>query len=76
MNDQVLCQPRLRKHTSAEVRVDVCSSRRDHDHIRAQGLNFWIFGDYFMRKYYTVFDHAKKRIGFARSKDFVGSAFN
>ena len=25
----------------------------------------WIFGDYFIRKYLTVFDHARRRIAFA-----------
>jgi len=32
------------------------------------GGTLWIFGDPIMRKYYTVFDYGKKRIGFALAK--------
>ena len=34
-------------------------------HNTGNGLQFWIFGDFFMRKYYTVFDHGFMRLGFA-----------
>jgi hypothetical protein len=36
---------------------------RKHD---GQGLE-WVFGDYFIRKYVTVFDHSRRRIAFACS---------
>jgi len=31
-------------------------------------MDMWIFGDVFLRKFYTLFDLENKRIGFARTK--------
>lgn len=33
------------------------------------GLSLWVLGTPFLHKYYTVFDAAKKQVGFTLAKD-------
>jgi hypothetical protein len=33
----------------------------------ANGNNFWILGDYFLYRYYSIFDIGNNQIGFAQS---------
>lgn len=37
---------------------------RIKNHAKIPGNNFFVFGDWFIRKYYTVFDHEAKQMGF------------
>ena len=41
---------------------------RLRNHATRNGLEFWVFGDFFLRKYYTVFDHGFLRLGFSCAK--------
>jgi hypothetical protein len=38
------------------------------------GDNYWIMGDQFMQKYYTIYDHANWRMGLVESKNTFASA--
>jgi hypothetical protein len=38
----------------------------------APGSNFFVFGDFFLRKYYTIFDHESKKMAFACSSQVPG----
>jgi hypothetical protein len=37
------------------------------------GDNYWIMGDQFMQKYYTIYDHANWRMGLVESKNIFNT---